>query len=306
MLWSGIGFLVFAVAGNALMPGPQPPLLGLAPVPNPVVYLPEARPLFELFIGLAGLCSLVGFAGAIAALVVRFRRSRGIERQQLKWFTYAAALAPLPSIAYELAPSIFGLLRTVILPLVPISVGVAILRYRLYEIDRILNRTLVYGLLTALLGSVYALGVLVLGQLFGGMGAKPPSWAVAGATLAVAALFQPARRRIQSAVDRRFNRRRYDAAKTIEAFSARLRDEVDLDTLSAELFAVVNQTVQPTKASLWLRPSGKVSGRTGTLNCAGRVVAGGIPGAVSPLSRSDAQAPSRPVPPRPGASQRVP
>jgi hypothetical protein len=132
---------------------------------------------------------------------------------------------------------------------------VAVLRYRLYEIDRIINRTLVYGLLTAVLGVAYAGVVLTLGQLFGGLGAEPPSWAVAGATLAVAALFQPLRRRIQSAVDRRFNRRRYDAVKTIQAFSARLRQEVDLDTLSAELLAVVDQTMQPTQASLWLRAS---------------------------------------------------
>ncbi|HZA88585.1 MAG TPA: hypothetical protein VE466_17095, partial [Acidimicrobiales bacterium] len=103
------------------------------------------------FRNLAGLCSLAGVAGAIAALVVRFRRSRGIERQQLKWFTYAAALAPLPFFTYEFAPSISGLLRTLILPLVPISIGIAILRYRLYEIDRIINRTLVYGLLTVVL-----------------------------------------------------------------------------------------------------------------------------------------------------------
>jgi hypothetical protein len=253
VLWSGIGFLAFAVAGNALMPGPQPPLPGLAPVPNPVVYLPEARPLFELFIGLAGLCSLVGFAGAIAALVVRFRRSRGIERQQLKWFTYAAALAPLPALAYELAPSIFGLLRTLIFPLVPISVGVAILRYRLYEIDRIINRTLVYGLLTVILGLGYAAGSLVF-VLVAGTGADPPSWLVAAATLAAAAIFRPARRRIQATVDRRFNRRKYNAAQTIQAFSTRLRDQIDLDTLSSELLAVVDQTMEPTQASLWLRP----------------------------------------------------
>jgi hypothetical protein len=253
VVWSGISFLAFAVVGNALWPGPQPPLLGLAPVPNPVVYLPQARPLFELFRNLAGLCLLPGIAGAITALVVRFRRSRGIERQQLKWFTYAAALAPLPGFAYEAAPSIFGLLRTLILPLVPISVGVAILRYRLYEIDRILNRTLVYGLLTVALGLCYAAGSLVF-VLVAGAGSDPPSWLVAGATLAAAAIFRPARRRIQAVVDRRFNRRRYNAAKTIQAFSTRLRDQVDLDTLSSELLAVVDQTMEPTQASLWLRP----------------------------------------------------
>jgi hypothetical protein len=139
------------------------------------------------------------------------------------------------------------------------AIAVAVLKYRLYAIDHIINRTLVYGLLTALLGAVYAGAVLVLGQVFGGISTETPSWAVAGATLAVAALFQPARRRIQHTVDRRFNRRRYDTAKTIEAFSGRLRDQVDLDTLSAELLAVVNQTMQPTRVSLWLRPSAERS-----------------------------------------------
>jgi hypothetical protein len=257
----GIGFLVFAVAGNALWPGPDVMVLGLSPVHNPVIFLPRAKPLFELFRNLAGLCLLPGIAGALAALVVRFRRSRGIERQQLKWFTYAAALAPLPGLIYEVAPGIFGLLRAVILPLVPVAIGIAMLRYRLYEIDRIINRTLVYGTLTAILGLIYAGAVLVLGQLFGGVGTDPPSWAVAGATLTVAALFQPARRRIQAVVDRRFNRRRYNAARTVEGFSSRLRDEIDLDTLSTELLAVVDQTMQPTAASLWLRPSAQTPSR---------------------------------------------
>jgi hypothetical protein len=190
--------------------------------------------------------------------VLRFRRSRGVERQQLKWFTYAATLMTLFLLLTDylfpengLVAALYGL----VVALVPVAVGVAILRFRLYDIDRLINRTLVYGLLTVLLAGVYAGAVLLLGQMFGGVTEDPPSWAVAGATLAVAALFQPARRRIQAVVDRRFNRRKYNAAKTVEAFSARLRDEVDLDALSAELLAVAHQTMQPTSAALWLRPS---------------------------------------------------
>ena len=137
---------------------------------------------------------------------------------------------------------------------IPVAVGVAILRYRLYDIDRLISRALVYASLTVILGLGYGGLVLVLGQLFGRVGERTPSWAVAGATLAVAALFQPARRRVQAVVDRRFNRRRYDAAKTIQAFSTRLRDQIDLDTLSTELLAIVDQTTEPTRVSLWLRP----------------------------------------------------
>jgi uncharacterized membrane protein YbhN (UPF0104 family) len=170
------------------------------------------------------------------------------------------ALTPLPFIAHDSAPRVANTLFAVILPLVPVSVGVAILRYRLYEIDRIINRTLVYGLLSAVLGGVYAVLVLLLGELFGGVGERTPSWVVAGATLAVAALFQPVRRRIQQAVDRRFNRRKYDTARTIEGFASRLRDEVHLDNLSAELLAVVDQTMEPTQAWLWLRPAPTPSG----------------------------------------------
>ena len=247
--------------GNNLQPGPVEWLPGAAPAPNPVVYLPAAKPLFEVILVLSAPCFLVGVGGAIAALVVRFRRSRGIERQQLKWFTYAAALAPLSFLAYEVARPIWPVLLALTLPLVPISVGIAILRYRLYEIDRIINRTLVYGLLTVLLGLCYAAGSLVF-VLVAGAGSDPPSWLVAAATLAAAALFRPARRRVQAMVDRRFNRRRYNAAQTIQAFSARLRDEVDLDTLSAELVAVAGRTMEPTTVSLWLRPPTKRSKRS--------------------------------------------
>jgi hypothetical protein len=229
VVWSGAALVVLAVVGNGLRPDVEP-LPGLSPVHNPVAYLPAAKPLLDLLIGLTAPCGLVGLGGAVAALVVRFRRATGIERQQLKWFTYAAALTPLPFIIYEVAPGVFQLLFTLALPLVPISVGIAILRNRLYEIDRIINRTLVYGLLTAVLGLGYAAGSLVF-VLLAGPGSDPPSWLVAAATLAAAAVFRPARRRIQNVVDRRFNRRRYDAAKTIETFSARLREELDLDSL---------------------------------------------------------------------------
>jgi hypothetical protein len=193
-------------------------------------------------------------AAAIVSVVVRFRRSRGVERQQLKWFAYAGVLVVLGMLGTLVLPSL-GNLPWVMVAALPVAVGIAILRYRLYDIDRLINRTLVYGSLTAILGLGYAGAVLILGQVFGGVTEDPPGWAVAGATLAVAALFQPARRRIQAVVDRRFNRRKYNAVKTVEAFRARLRDEVDLDALSAELLAVAHQTMQPTMAALWLRPS---------------------------------------------------
>jgi hypothetical protein len=213
-------------------------------------------------LALMGLLTLL----AAASVVIRFRRASGVERQQLKWFAYAAALLAaffsITSSVVELQGYLADVLFFVAFALVPTAIGVAILRYRLYDIDRLINRTLVYGLLTVLLAGVYAGVVLGLGQVFGGVGRDPPSWAVAGATLAVAALFQPARRRIQAVVDRRFNRRRADAAKTIEAFADRLREQVDLDTLTAELLAVVDQTMEPTKTSLWLRPSAEGSRRT--------------------------------------------
>jgi hypothetical protein len=192
----------------------------------------------------------------LGSLVLRLRRARGDERQQLKWFTFAAALlvvlpptlgSALERLGWQLVGSVFAVL---LFSLVPTAIGVALLRYRLYDIDRIINRTVAYGLLTLLLGGGYAGVVLGLGQLLG----RDSSLVVAIATLAVAAAFQPARRRVQAAVDRRFNRRRYNAAQTITAFSARLREEVDLDTLSAELVWVVDQTMQPTAVSLWLRP----------------------------------------------------
>jgi hypothetical protein len=190
---------------------------------------------------------------SLAAVVVRFRRSTGAERQQIKWFAYTAVIGiPLGLPAeYPFWGPILELAQP---PLMVAGLGIGIFRYRLYDIDRLLNRTLVYGLLTATLAAGYAAGVLVLGRL--ASGGRPSSLAVAATTLAVAAAFQPLRRGIQRAVDRRFNRRHYDAAATIEAFAVRLRQQVDADALTAELLALVDQTMQPTRASLWLRPAG--------------------------------------------------
>jgi hypothetical protein len=194
---------------------------------------------------------------AMVSLVVRLGRARGQERQQLKWLVYATVVGAVAFTVAALLTDQPVIVAVFWFPAVAVAIGVAILKYRLYDIDRIIHRTLVYGLLTAVLGLGYVGVVLGLGQVFGGVTGDPPSWAVAGATLAVAALFQPARRRIQQVVDRRFNRARYDAARTIEGFSARLREQVDLDTLSVELLGVVDQTMQPTQVSLWLRPASR-------------------------------------------------
>jgi hypothetical protein len=218
----------------------------------------EPPPLQGVLIVAVLLLAVCGLA-SLLALSLRFRRSQGIERQQLKWLVYAAAMTLLVTIATQGFQrwQLGAILLFPVLASVPAAAGIAILRYRLYDIDRLINRTLVYGLVTVLLAVIYAAIVLMLGQLFGGLGDDPPSWVVAGATLAVAALFQPVRQRIQQGVDRRFNRRKYNIAQTIEAFSARLRDEVDLDMLSAEVLRVVDQTMQPTRASLWLRQTAK-------------------------------------------------
>jgi hypothetical protein len=194
-------------------------------------------------------------AVAAGSLLVRFRRAQGVERQQLRWVALAAALMVLAvpvllvAVALEI-PILVDWAPAVWVVVLPVAVGAAVLRYRLYDLDRIISRTVAYGLLTLLLGGGYALVVLGLGELLG----RESPLVVATATLAVAAAFQPARRRIQAVVDRRFNRRRHDAARIIEAFGTRLRNEVDLDALHTELLAVVDQTMQPTQVSLWLRP----------------------------------------------------
>jgi hypothetical protein len=209
---------------------------------------------------------------AAASLVVGRRNARGVERQQIKWLLY---VGPLFFIAaglhigfyyFWLSEGSWGLWASYLLVIVgglsgPVAIGVAILRYRLYEIDLLINRTLVYGSLTATLIVLYFGGIVVLQRVFVSLTGQRSTLAVVASTLLIAALFTPLRRRIQSFIDRRFYRRKYDARKTLEAFSAQLRDETDLDALSDDLVGVVRETMQPAHISLWLRretaPEGK-------------------------------------------------
>jgi hypothetical protein len=252
---------VAMVVGSVVQPDPLAPDYHGNPMAVPAL----ARLLAVLAVAGVVIVPVSLLAGA-GSLVVRFRRAQGVERLQLRWLAYAAALAAgllLVALvaAFVLAKDELVLASLALgMALLPLATGAAILRYRLYDLDRIISRTLAYGLLTVLLGGGYAGMVLGLGQLLG----QDSSLVVAGATLVVAAVFQPARRRIQLAVDRRFNRRRHDAAQTIAAFGARLRDQVDLITLTGELLATVDQTMQPTQASLWLRPQGAATATAGT------------------------------------------
>ena len=188
---------------------------------------------------------------AATCVVLRFRSSRGVERQQLRWVVAGAAVAVILLVPKPGGEQLPGFVTEVAVLAVPVSVAVAVLRYRLWDLDRLVSRTVTYAVVTALLVVPYLLILPVATRLAGGSG----SLAVAAVTLAAAALFQPLRRRVQQLVDRRFNRRRYDAARTVESFATRLRDQLDLDALHGELLGVVDQTVAPTTASLWLRPS---------------------------------------------------
>jgi len=242
------------LVGSAVHPAPLYP--EYPDIGNPLAVPALPGGLLDVVMPAAGVVVLAALMVGAVSLVGRFRRARGTERQQLRWLAWGATLAAVALLAAMAALTLeedFNLLNValgVCAALLPLATGASILRYRLYDLDRIISRTLAYGLLTVLLGGGYAGVVLGLGQLLG----QDSSLVVAGATLAVAAVFQPARRRVQQVVDRRFNRRRYDAAQTIAGFRVRLRDEIDLDTMTAELLAVVDQTMQPTQASLWLRP----------------------------------------------------
>jgi hypothetical protein len=250
--WRGV--VVASLVGSTLA------LLGGGLTPGRLTEVPIDNPL-----GLAGvagtIATVVGTVGsvlhsaclplALVCVVLRFRASRGVERQQLRWVAAGAAGAVVGLLGGTISPQqtlISSVLYSTVL-CVPVAVAVAVLRYRLWDLDRLISRTVTYALVTGLLVLPYLLILPAATRLAGGSG----NLAVAAVTLAAAALFSPLRRRVQDLVDRRFNRRRYDAARTVASFAARLRDQVDLTALQAELLGVVEQTVQPTQASLWLR-----------------------------------------------------
>jgi hypothetical protein len=249
-----LGAAVYVVS-TAINPGP---LYFFESTANPLG-IDAAGDVASTVVDLTGGPFLLTTVAAAVSLFLRFRRSHGEERQQIKWLVYTAGvlvgstpvLVALGGVAIG-GVLVSDLLFALLVSAVPVAVGAAILRHRLYDIDVVINRTLVYGALTATLVGAYLAAVLLL-QLALSPLTEDSDLAIAGSTLAVAALFRPARARIQSVVDRRFYRRRYDARRTLEGFGVRLRDEVDLDALGHDLRAVVAETMQPAHVSLWLR-----------------------------------------------------
>jgi hypothetical protein len=261
--WLSLTLILIGAVSGAFTPGL---ILSLGHINNPlgVEGLPNVWKLVQTL-----MLTLI-FVSA-ASLFMRLRRARGVERQQIKWFTYTGVVASSAALlTYTISEAIGALwlkwvgyvVMQVSIIGMPISMGMAILRYRLYNIDLLINRTLVYGSLTAMLALVYFGGVTVTQAIFRTLTGQQeqPQLAVVVSTLVIAALFNPLRRRIQGFIDRRFYRRKYDAAKTLEAFSAKLKDETDLDALHAELLGVVKETMQPAHVSLWLRPDSTSNG----------------------------------------------
>ena len=267
--WFAATVVVMGIVAAAFSPGP---IRGLEPINNPLGI--EGAP--DVVVGVQVLIFGLGI-GAAASVFARLRRTRGVECQQLKWFAYAVAMLVSSTILTNVVSVATGVewLRWVgYLPTIvglvgwPVAVGIAILRYRLYNIDLLINRTLVYVTLTAILAGVYLGGVSATQAIFRAITGQEhqPQVAVVVSTLVIAALFTPLRRRIQSFIDRRFYRRKYDARKTLEDFSAKLRDTTDLEALDNDLVRVVRETMQPAHVSLWLRAeSGSRASREGSI-----------------------------------------
>jgi hypothetical protein len=258
-VWLVVITALAAVFARAFSPGP---LEGFPSVPNPlgIEALGGLLPVVERTWEVVGLILVVVFA--TASLFVRMRRASGVERQQVKWLLYAATLLSFAGLlGLIIEPIGTGWVGLVILTLgflsVPVAIGIAILRYRLYEIDIIINRTLVYGTLTGTLALVYFGGVTLTQASFRTLTDQQelPQLVIVASTLVIAALFTPLRRRIQSIIDRSFYRRKYDAARTLEGFSKKLRDETDLEALRGDLVGVVRETMQPAHVSVWLQHS---------------------------------------------------
>ena len=256
--WLTVAFVVAGLITSAFSFGAN---TGLGPIANPLGVKGFSN-VYDMVLNM-----LPFLYGAVAfSLFVRMRRAAGVERQQIKWFAYAAAATIVGIVFAYMIPDTIATprwfdragfaLNIAVTPAIPISMGIAILRYRLYDIDLIINRTLVYGALTATLALVYFGGVTATQALLRTLTSQQqlPQLVVVASTLVVAALFNPLRGRIQSLIDRRFYRRKYDAAKTLEGFSTKLRDETDLEALRGDLVGVVGETMQPAHVSLWLRP----------------------------------------------------
>jgi len=245
---TGVAAAALVLVGGGLAPARLEDL----PIANPFGLAGPAGAVAAMAAGAGTILWVASMVASVACVVLRFRAARGVERQQLRWVAAGAAAAVAGLLAGAATPQnrvVSSVLYSMVL-CIPLGVAVAVLRYRLWDLDRLVSRTVTYALVTGLLVLPYLLILPVVTRLAGDAGGL----AVAATTMAAVAAFAPLRRRVQDLVDRRFNRRRYDAARTVEAFAARLREQVDLDALEAELLAVVDQTVQPTRASLWLRP----------------------------------------------------
>jgi hypothetical protein len=265
VIWAVTFVAVVATLATALEPGR---LFSFPTVENPFGLGEPFGRIAVVANDMTDLTAMPVFLVSLASMLVRLRGARDRERLQLKWITYAATLTATSFALSFLAGSLtqdwravsdlFFLVGVVGFACVPVAAAIAILRHRLYDIDQIINRTLVYAALTGILVGVYVGGVVLLQLVFRALTGQGTQLAVVASTLAIAALFQPLRRWVQGFIDRRFYRRKYDATKTLETFSARLRDETDLDRLGGELVSVLRGTVQPAHASLWLRPPGMV------------------------------------------------